>query len=149
MAIQEDIKSMKIAIGCDHAGVDLKRILLNSVLKEYDVVDMGTNSSESVDYPDIAKKVANIVATGEAERGILICGTGIGMSMAAGKVRGIRAARCNEPYSAEMSRRHNDANVLCFGARVIGSGMAEMIVEVWLSTPFDGGRHAIRVEKIE
>lgn len=149
MAIQEDIKNMKIAIGCDHAGVDLKRILLDSVLKEYDVVDMGTNSSESVDYPDIAKKVANAVAAGEADRGILICGTGIGMSMAAGKVRGIRAARCNEPYSAEMSRRHNDANVLCFGARVIGSGMAEMIVNVWLSAPFDGGRHAIRVGKIE
>jgi len=140
---------MKIAIGCDHSGVDLKHILLGSVLKEHDVVDMGTNSKEPVDYPDIAKKVANKVAAGEAERGILICGTGIGMSMAAGKVRGIRAARCSEPYSAEMSRRHNDANVLCFGARIIGSSMAEKMVEVWLSTPFDGGRHERRVGKIE
>ncbi|TSA51720.1 ribose 5-phosphate isomerase B [archaeon] len=140
---------MRIAIGCDHTGVDLKRALLDSVLREHDVVDMGTDSKESVDYPDIAKLVAHAVVRGEAERGILICGTGIGMAMAAGKVKGIRAARCSEPYSAEMSRRHNDANVLCFGARVIGSGMAEKIVEKWLSTPFDGGRHVRRVEKIE
>jgi len=140
---------MKIAIGCDHTGVDLKRSLLDSVLKEHEVVDMGTNSKESVDYPDIAKLVARAVADGDVESGILICGTGIGMAMAAGKVKGIRAARCSEPYSAEMSRRHNDANVLCFGARVIGSGMAEKIVEKWLSTPFDGGRHARRVGKIE
>jgi len=140
---------MRIAIGCDHTGVDLKRALLDSVLREHDVVDMGTNSTQSVDYPDIAKLVAHAVVRGEAERGILICGTGIGMAMVAGKVKGIRAARCSEPYSAEMSRRHNDANVLCFGARVIGSGMAEKIVEKWLSTPFDGGRHVRRVEKIE
>ena len=140
---------MRIAIGCDHTGVDLKRALLDSVLREHDVVDMGTNSTQSVDYPDIAKLVAHAVVRGEAERGILICGTGIGMAMVAGKVKGIRAARCSEPYSAEMSRRHNDANVLCLGARVIGSGMAEKIVEKWLSTPFDGGRHVRRVEKIE
>ncbi|MEA3238848.1 MAG: ribose 5-phosphate isomerase B [Candidatus Bipolaricaulota bacterium] len=140
---------MKIAIGCDHTGVDLKRILLDSVLKEHEVTDVGTNSKESVDYPDIAKLVARAVARGEVERGILICGTGIGMAMAAGKVKGIRAARCSEPYSTEMSRRHNDANVLCFGARVIGRGMAEKIVEKWLSTPFDGDRHARRVVKIE
>ena len=140
---------MKIAIGCDHAGFKLKSALLGSVLKTYDVVDMGTDSAQSVDYPDIAKPVAQAVANGEADYGILICGTGIGMSMAAGKVKGVRAARCSEPYSAEMSRRHNDANVLCFGARVIGIGMAEMIVEKWLSTPFDGGRHARRVGKIE
>jgi len=140
---------VKIAIGCDHAGVDLKRTLLHSVLKEHEVTDVGANSKESVDYPDIAKLVAHAVACGEVERGILICGTGIGMAMAAGKVKGIRAARCSEPYSAEMSRRHNNANVLCFGARVIGSGMAEKIVEKWLSTPFEGGRHARRVGKIE
>ena len=140
---------MKIAIGCDHAGFKLKSALLGSVLKAYDVVDMGTDSAQSVDYPDIAKPVAQAVANGEADYGILICGTGIGMSMVAGKVKGVRAARCSEPYSAEMSRRHNDANVLCFGARVIGIGMAEMIVEKWLSTPFDGGRHARRVGKIE
>ena len=125
---------MKIAIGCDHAGVDLKHTLLDSVLKEHEVTDVGTNSKESVDYPDIAKLVSHAVACGEVERGILICGTGIGMAMAAGKVKGIRAARCSEPYSAEMSRRHNNANVLCFGARVIGGGMAEKIVEKWLST---------------
>jgi len=140
---------VKIAIGCDHAGVDLKRTLLDSVLKEHEVADVGTNSKESVDYPDTAKLVAHAVACGEVERGILICGTGIGMAMAAGKVKGIRAARCSEPYSAEMSRRHNNANVLCFGARVIGSGMAEKIVEKWLSTPFEGGRHARRIGKIE
>ena len=140
---------MKIAIGCDHAGVDLKHALLDSVLKKHEVIDMGTNSKESVDYPDIAKPVAHAVASGEVERGILICGTGIGMAMAAGKVKGIRAARCSEPYSAEMSRKHNDANVLCFGARVVGSGLAEAIVEKWLTTSFDGGRHARRVGKIE
>ncbi len=127
----------------------MKRALIDSVLKEHEVIDMGTNSKESVDYPDIAKPVAHAVAAGDVEYGILICGTGIGMAMAAGKVKGIRAARCSEPYSAEMSRRHNDANILCFGARVIGTGMAEKIVEKWLSTPFEGGRHARRVGKIE
>ncbi len=140
---------MKIIIGCDHAGVELKHTLLASALQTHMVIDVGTDSSASVDYPDIAHKVAQAVAAGDAERGILICGTGIGMAMAAGKVKGIRAARCGEPYSAELSRRHNDANVLCLGARVTGSGMAEQIVARWLSTPFDGGRHARRVGKIE
>ncbi len=140
---------MKIAIGSDHAGIELKRGLLNSVLKEYEIIDMGTDSTDSVDYPDIAHKVANAVASGEVERGILICGTGTGMAMAAGKTKGIRAAACTEPYSAELSRRHNDANILCLGARVIGTGMAEKIVEKWFSTPFDGGRHARRINKIE
>jgi len=140
---------MKVAIGCDHAGVGLKRRLLDSVLKEYEVIDMGTDSTDSVDYPDIAHKVANAVASGKAEQGILICGTGIGMAMTAGKTKGIRAAACTEPYSAELSRRHNDANILCLGARVIGTGMAEKIVEKWFSTPFDGGRHARRIGKIE
>jgi ribose 5-phosphate isomerase B len=140
---------MKIAIGCDHAGVSLKKHLIDSVLTSYDVIDMGTDSTESVDYPDIAKKVSHAVAQQQVDRGILICGTGIGMSMAAGKVKGIRAARCSEPYSAEMSRRHNDANVLCLGARVIGIGIAEQVVEKWLDTPFDGGRHARRIGKIE
>ncbi len=140
---------MRVAIGCDHAGVGLKRRLLDSVVKEYEVIDMGTDSTGSVDYPDIAHKVADAVASGEVERGILICGTGIGMAMAAGKTKGIRAAACTEPYSAELSRRHNDANILCLGARVIGMGMAEKIVEKWFSTPFDGGRHARRIGKIE
>jgi len=140
---------MKVAIGCDHAGVGLKRRLLDSVLKGYEVIDMGTDSTDSVDYPDIAHKVADAVASGKAEQGILICGTGIGMAMAAGKTKGIRAADCTEPYSAELSRRHNDANFLCLGARVIGTGMAEKIVEKWFLTPFDGGRHARRIGKIE
>ena len=140
---------MKVAIGCDHAGVGLKRGLLDSVLKAYEITDMGTDSTDSVDYPDIAHKVADAVASGEVERGILICGTGIGMAMAAGKMKGIRAAACTEPYSAELSRRHNDANILCLGARVIGTGMAEKIVKKWFATPFDGGRHALRISKIE
>ncbi len=140
---------MKIAIGCDHAGVSLKKHLLSSVLENYDVIDMGSDSTESVDYPDIAKKVAQAVGQQEVDRGILICGTGIGMSMAAGKVNGVRAARCSEPYSAEMSRRHNDANVLCLGARVIGVGIAQQVVKQWLNTPFDGGRHSRRINKIE
>jgi ribose 5-phosphate isomerase B len=140
---------MRIAIGCDHAGLAMKRTLIEQTLAAHNVIDMGTDSTESVDYPDIAHKVAHAVAAEEVERGILICGTGIGMAMAAGKVKGIRAARCTEPYSAELSRRHNDANVLCLGARIVGSEMAKKIVDTWLSTPFEGGRHTRRVEKIE
>lgn len=139
---------MKIAIGCDHTGVAMKRALLESVLSDHTVLDVGTDSEKPVDYPDFAKKVAGAVASGEADKGILICGTGIGMAMAAGKVPGIRAASCTEPYSAELSRRHNDANILCLGARVIGTGMAKKIAETWLGCPFDGGRHIPRVEKI-
>ena len=139
---------MKIAIGCDHTGVTMKRALLESVLSDHEVVDVGTDSEKPVDYPDFAKKVAAAVASGRAERGILICGTGIGMAMAADKVPSIRAATCNEPYSAELSRRHNDANILCMGARVIGIGMAKKVAETWLASPFDGGRHTPRVEKI-
>jgi ribose 5-phosphate isomerase B len=104
---------------------------------------------ELVDYPDVAKQVADKVITLNADRGILICGTGIGMAMAAGRFSGIRAATCSDIYSAEMSRRHNDANILCLGARVVGVGVAEGIARVWLSTPFDGGRHKNRVSKIE
>jgi len=139
----------RIAIGCDHAGLELKKHLIDLALEEYEVIDMGTDSTDSVDYPDIAKKVAEAVAYQKADKGILICGTGIGMAMAAGKVEHIRAARCSEPYSAEMSRRHNDANVLCLGARVIGVGIAAQVVETWLNTPFDGGRHARRVAKLD
>jgi len=140
---------MKVAIGCDHTGVALKRALIECVLADHTIIDLGTDLPEPVDYPDIAKRVSSVIAAGEAERGILICGTGIGMAMAAGKMAGIRAATCTEPYSAELSRRHNDANILCLGARVIGTGMAEKIVEKWFSTPFDGGRHARRIGKIE
>ncbi len=144
-----DKENLKIAIGADHAGFPLKQALIDSVLSGYDVIDLGTDSTAPVDYPDIAHKVATVISTGKADKGILICGTGIGMAIAAGKVRGIRAARCTEPFSAELSRRHNDANVLCLGARVMGVEMAERTVEVWLNTPFEGGRHARRVGKIE
>ena len=139
---------MRIAIGCDHAGVDMKQALIESVLRDHTVLDYGTDSAEPVDYPDVAKQVAAAVASGEADRGILVCGTGIGMAMAAGKTPGIRAAACVEPYSAELCRRHNDANVLCLGARISAVGMAKKIAETWLESPFDGGRHARRVEKI-
>ncbi len=146
MADKEDLR---IAIGADHAGFPLKQELIDSILKGYTVIDLGTDSTDPVDYPDIAHKVAMVVSAGKAEMGVLICGTGIGMAIAAGKVRGIRAARCTEPFSAELSRRHNDANVLCLGARVMGVEMAKRTVEVWLDTPFDGGRHARRLGKIE
>jgi len=139
---------MKLAIGCDHAGVAAKRALLESVLSGHEVLDVGTDSDRPVDYPDYARLVAAAVASGKVERGILICGTGIGMAMAAGKVPGIRAATCCEPYSAELSRRHNDANVLCMGARLIAVEMMKKVTETWLASPFDGGRHAPRVEKI-
>jgi ribose 5-phosphate isomerase B len=144
-----DKEAVTIAIGADHAGYPLKQALLKTVLKGYDVIDLGTDSTAPVDYPDIARRVATVVAAGKADKGILICGTGIGMSIAAGKVRGIRAARCTEPFSAELSRRHNDANILCLGARITGVELASRTVEVWLNTSFEGGRHARRVGKIE
>lgn len=140
---------MRIAIGCDHAGVELTRLLISSVLSAHNVIDVGIDCMGLVDYPDVAKQVADKVIALDADRGILICGTGIGMAMAAGRFSGIRAATCNDIYSAEMSRRHNDANILCLGARVVGAGVAEGIARVWLSTPFDGGRHKNRVSKIE
>ena len=139
---------MRIAIGNDHTGVELKKHLLTGVLAPHDVTDVGVHTADSVDYPDQAHLVTERITTGQADRGILICGTGIGMAMAAGKSPGIRAAQCDEPYSAEMSRLHNDANVLCLGARMLGTEMAERIVEVWLATAFAGGRHARRVAKI-
>jgi ribose 5-phosphate isomerase B len=140
---------MKIAIGCDHAAVELKEALLSLLAgKGHEVLDLGTRGAESVDYPDFGEKVARAVAGGESDRGILICGTGIGMSIVANKVPGIRAALCSEPFSARMSRLHNDANVLVLGGRVTGRNLAEEIVATWLDTPFEGGRHARRLEKI-
>jgi len=139
---------MQIAIGNDHAGVELKKRLLAGVLADHDVTDVGVHTMDPADYPDQAQLVTARVQEGQAERGILICGTGIGMAMAAGKRPGIRPAQCADPLSAELSRLHNDANVLCLGARMLGSAMAERIVEVWLATPFSGGRHARRVAKI-
>ena len=140
---------MRIAVGADHAGIDLKAHLIARALEGHEVTDVGTHSAEPVDYPDIAHAVVKLLRRGEADRGILICGTGIGMAMAAGKFPGIRAATCTESYSAELSRRHNDANVLCLGARVLGLGHAEHIVRTGLATPFEGGRHATRVGKLE
>ena len=138
---------MKVAIGCDHGGLDLKDIV-KLVLKElgHDIDDQGCNSSESVDYPNFAKAISSLVRNGECERGILICGTGIGMSMAANRIPGIRAALCHEMFSARMSREHNDANVLCLGARVIGQGLAAETVRTWMTTDFAGGRHQRRID---
>ncbi|MCW8984870.1 MAG: ribose 5-phosphate isomerase B [Thermoanaerobaculales bacterium] len=139
-----------IAIASDHAGVDLKaRIveLIGEIGRE--VGDLGPADTTSVDYPDFAHAVARAVETGEAERGILICGTGIGMSLAANRHPRVRAALCHDAFTAEMARRHNDANVLCIGARSTGPGVVEQIVRIFLETSFEGGRHQRRVEKIE
>lgn len=138
-----------IALACDHGGVALKeevKALLSG--RGLEVMDFGTNDEKSVDYPVYAKRAARAVASGECERGIVICGTGIGMSLAANKVRGIRCALCGDCYSAKMSRAHNNANMLALGARVVGAELAKMIVEVWLDTPFEGGRHQRRVDMI-
>jgi len=138
-----------LAIGADHGGVRLKGVVVRALeARGIPFLDVGTNDSASVDYPDFAAKVASGVASGDYERGILICGTGIGMSIAANKFFGVRAALCHDTYTARMSRQHNDANVLVLGERVTGPGVAEEIVEVWLDTAFDGGRHSLRVDKI-
>ena len=137
---------MKIAIGCDHGGYLLKQdILIWLEENDYEFEDFGCYNTESVDYPIYAEKVARAVASGECEKGIVICTTGIGVSMAANKVKGIRCALCGDSYSAEMPRRHNDANVLAMGAGIIGPNMAKKITEVFLTTAFEGGRHARRV----
>ncbi len=139
-----------IAIASDHAGVSLKSLII-AVLEGagQEVRDLGPASEESVDYPDFAHRLADEVAAGSARLGILICGTGIGMSMAANRHPGVRAALCHDAFTAEMARRHNDANVLCLGARVLGAGVAEQVVRVFLDHRFDGGRHGRRVAKIE
>jgi ribose-5-phosphate isomerase B len=141
---------IKIAIGSDHGGFEYKASIIKALqVKGYDVVDMGTYSPESCDYPIIAKKVARAVAKGDFEKGILVCGTGIGMSMAANKVKGIRAAVCGDTFSARATRAHNNANILCLGQRVVGEGLALDIVDIWLTTKFEGGRHERRVNMIE
>jgi ribose 5-phosphate isomerase B len=139
----------RLAIGSDHAGYPLKQHLV-AWLRErgHEVDDLGTDSEESVDYPPICAAVGRAVATGEADRGIVLGGSGQGEQIAANKVRGVRAALCNDLYTARMSRAHNDANVLSIGARVVGTGLAEEIVELWLDTKFEGGRHARRVAQI-
>jgi ribose 5-phosphate isomerase B len=138
---------VKVAIGCDHGGIDLKNIVIG-VLTDlgHEIDDQGCNSVESVDYPEFAKSVSTLVKEGKCQCGILICGTGIGMSMAANRIPGIRAALCNEMFSAKMSREHNNANILCLGARVIGPGLATEIVRTWMGTDFAGGRHQRRID---
>lgn len=138
-----------IAIGSDHAGYTLKTEIIEQLKqKNLDILDVGCNG-ESCDYPDIAEEVAKNVANGTCEKGILICGTGIGMSIAANKVNGIRAALCSDYFSAKYTRLHNDANILCMGARTIGPGTASEIVDVFLSTEFEGGRHQRRIDKFK
>lgn len=140
---------MKYFIGADHAGIDIKQYVKELFeAKGHEVIDLGPFSKERVDYPDYAQKVCQEVLKNKGSKGILICGSGIGMSMAANKFDGIRAALCHNEYSAKMAREHNDANVICLGERVSGYGMIEAIVEAWLSASFEGGRHTNRVEKI-
>lgn len=140
---------MKLVIGSDHGGFALKENIKGYLQEEgIEFTDYGTMTPERCDYPVVAKKVAEAVADGTFDRGILICGTGIGIGIAANKVHGIRAALCHDCFSAEYSRRHNDANILTMGERVIGPGLARKIVKIWLDTPFDGGRHAVRVGMI-
>ena len=140
---------MKIAIGNDHVAVEMKKHIVRYLEnKGYTLVNFGTDTEERVDYPLYGKAVAETVASGECDLGILICGTGIGISLAANKVKGIRAAVCSEAYSAEMTRRHNDANIIAFGARVVGEATAESIVDAFLTAEYEGGRHERRVEMI-
>ncbi|MBP1586991.1 MAG: ribose 5-phosphate isomerase B [Clostridia bacterium] len=141
---------MMYAIGSDHAGYDM-RMLIKDYLEKLgeEVLDMGTFDRERSNYPEIAESVASLVAAGKADAAVLICGTGIGMSIAANKVKGVRAACVSDPFSARMSKEHNDANVLCFGARVVGSEVAKMIVREWHDAEFLGGRHRMRLDMIE
>jgi ribose 5-phosphate isomerase B len=140
---------MKIAVGSDHRGFQVKsRILAQIGEMGHTGVDFGPESAESVDYPDFAAKVAKAISEGKVDRGILICGTGIGMCIVANKFPGVRAASCHDDLTAEMCRRHNDANILCLSADLLGERLVTRMVEIWLTTEFEGGRHARRVEKI-
>ncbi|MDY6045113.1 MAG: ribose 5-phosphate isomerase B [Peptoniphilus sp.] len=141
---------MKIAMGADHGGYRRKEALKAYLEdKGHEIVDVGTDSTESVDYPIYGKKAAKLVADGTCARGIVICGSGIGIGIAANKVKGIRCAIVSEPYSAKLARRHNDANMIAMGARTIGGDMTKAIADVFLEEPFDGGRHSRRVSEIE
>jgi ribose 5-phosphate isomerase B len=141
---------MKLAIGADHGGLELKQEVIQYLrsLQDIEVSDFGTATKDSVDYPDYGKKVAEAVTNGSVDRGILICGTGIGMSIVANRYPKVRAALCHDHFTALMSREHNDANVLVMGERVIGKGVALEIVKTWLETEFAGGRHQLRLNKI-
>lgn len=139
---------MKIVLAADHGGFELKEIIKKSLLQaEWDVVDVGCTSNDSVDYPDFAEMAVSSMLTGECQRGILVCGTGIGMSIAANRYRQIRAANCFDIDTAKLSREHNNANILCLGARVLETGYAIRMVEIWLETEFTGGRHQTRLAK--
>ena len=141
---------MKVSIGCDRAGVQLKNFIIESLKNEFDFIDLGTNSEEAIDYPDYAKKVAKTILDKEADFGILICGTGIGMSIAANKFKGIRAGLCHNSLEAKLTREHNKANILCLGARIIGQETALENVKVFLTTKFSNEeRHIRRINKIE
>jgi len=148
--LSDATRPARISVGADHAGWELKDAL-KAVIESLglEVVDRGTNGPESVDYPDFAHRVCADVLSGDCDFGLLVCGTGFGMSIAANRHRGIRAAVCSESFGARMTRQHNDANVLCLGSRVVGAGVAEDILRVFLTTDYEGGRHARRVAKIE
>ena len=140
---------MKIAMGNDHTAIELKNIIKEFVEgKGYEVIDLGTNSTESCDYPVYGEKVGRAVASKEADLGIVICGTGVGMSMCANKMKGIRACCCSDTFSAEFTRRHNNANALCLGGRVVGAGLGCQIVDAFLNAEFEGGRHQMRIDKM-
>ena len=141
---------MKIAVGCDHGGFDHKNAIADHLKQRgFEVVDYGIYENKSVDYPDIASKLCKGILEGEADLGILVCGTGIGMSIAANKFKGIRAAACSEHFSAKYTRLHNNSNVLCLGGRVIGIGTALELADLFVNTEFEGGRHQNRIDKIE
>ena len=140
---------MRIALGADHAGYELKGLLADMLeAAGYELLDLGTTGPESVDYPDYGAAVGRAVADGRADRGVLVCGTGVGIGIAANKVPGVRAAICNDLFTAKMARAHNDANVVALGSRVVGVGVAREIVNLFLTTEHEGGRHARRVAKI-
>jgi len=148
-SLKNSRSDMKIALGSDHAGFELKEDLRAFLAeRQVEVQDLGAFGEAPVDYPDVAIKVAEKVSRGEVERGLLICGTGIGMSIVANRFAGVRAALCHDPYTARISREHNDANLLALGGRLIGKGLAKEILKVWLETEFQGGRHQKRLDKI-
>ena len=140
---------MRIAIGADHAGYEAKERLKRRLGERGDQVeDVGTHGTASVDYPDFAARVSRLLAEGRADLGVLVCGSGVGMSIAANKVKGVRAAHCTDSYTARVAREHNDANVLCMGSRVTGPGLMEDVLDAFLGASFQGGRHAVRVDKV-
>ncbi len=140
---------MRVAVGSDHRGVKTRSTLVELLGRlGQEVVDVGTHAQGDCDYPDIAEIVARMVASGEADRGILICGSGLGMCIVANKVPGVRAAPCHDELTAELSRRHNDLNVLCLAGGIVGDNLLDRLIEIWLKTPFEGGRHARRLQKI-